>query len=179
MSFLRRLVWVGLLSLVGCFGSDYQAHFDPGFTPTVESAARAAAADWMAHVPVTIAFRDGVCPSPRTRGLICMHPVNAIPAVPWEPGTLAGYTIVTEMWLATPLLAKDSLAGVQRLIAHEMGHSMGLQHSAGKTLMNPNGATGSLVVTPADVAQWRTVQKIQNALTGTGVIGPAADAGAP
>lgn len=164
----RLLVWISLFFLVGCFGSDYVARPDPGFSAATLAAAHAAAADWMANVPVKITFADGVCPDQRQLGMICMHPVASIPPNPFEPGVLTGYTVFTEMWLVESTLVKQSPALAQRLIAHEMGHAMGLLHHGPGTLMYPYSDQGSLTVTPDDVEQWKAVRVLAGS-----------DAGAP
>lgn len=146
------------LLFAGCVGSAYVVHPDPGFTPTVLDAAHAAAADWESRVPVRITFADGPCPAERKDGMICLHPIESIPMLPWEPGTLVGLTVYTEVWLAEPILERDSFPLVQRVIAHEMGHSMGLQHTGPGTLMYPYGDKGSLTVTDADVKQWKLLR---------------------
>jgi len=173
----------GLVGLAACFGSDYQVHPDPGVAPSVMAAARAAAADWMsaaarAHVPLTITVEADACPATRALGLICIHPVASIASVPWEPGILVGYTSFHEMWLAEPALESSSPAEVQRVIAHEMGHAMGLVHPAKPdgSLMWPYPEGGSLTVTPADIAQWQAVQKLQHDLSSMGDAGLGAHA---
>jgi hypothetical protein len=155
------LALAALALLIGCFGADYVARPDPGFSVTTLAAARAAAADWMANVPVKITFADGPCPEQRRLGMICMHPVDSIPPNPLEPGVMTGYTVFTEMWLVEPALVKQTPAMAQRLIAHEMGHAMGLLHTGPGTLMYPYSDLGSLTVTPTDIAQWRAVRAVE------------------
>ncbi len=149
------------LALVGCIGSDYRVQPDAGFSGGTMVAAHAAAADWMANVPVKITFADAPCPPQHTGGMVCMHPVAALPSLgAVEPGQLAGLTIFTDIWLVEPSLAELPEARVQRLIAHEMGHAMGLLDAFDKpgTLMYPYGDKGALMVQPADVAQWYAVR---------------------
>lgn len=167
---MSRMRLLGLLALVGCFGSDYQAHLDPGIAPMVQTAARAAAADWMANVPVTISFAPAACSAARAQGMMCIHPVATIPFIPWQPdaaGSFSAYTIDTDMWIAEPLLETRGPAFAQRTIAHEMGHVMGLSHTIGHTLMNPDNNVGAWTVTAVDVAQWQAVREIQSDIGAT------------
>jgi hypothetical protein len=89
--------------------------------------------------------------------MICLHPVQSVPPVPWQPGHLVGYTVYSEIWLATPDLQAYDAAHRQRVIAHELGHAMGLQHTGPGTLMYPAANGGAMTVQPTDAAQWRTV----------------------
>jgi hypothetical protein len=160
MSWWRRVfIAVGMvIGCAGCFGADYVVHPDPGFPAVLTTAAQAAAADWMSKVPVVITFSPLPCPDIREGGMICMHSVKSIPSDPFEPGTLSGFTIFTEMWLATPLLLANPPQYQQRLIAHEMGHAMGLLHTAAGSLMYPYSDGGALTVQQVDINQWYAVR---------------------
>jgi hypothetical protein len=154
-----RFLPIAALALIGCFGSDYTTHLDTGFAPSVLAATKAAAADWEANVPVKITVADGACPpGAHANGLICMHPVALLPSLPWEPGITLGFTILTDMWIAETLAEKMSPALLQRLIAHEMGHAMGLEHTGPGTLMDPYSDEGALTVQPADAQQWLNIR---------------------
>lgn len=149
------------ICLLGCYrGSTYETSVPPapGFPVELQQAAQAAVLDWERNVPVALVPKIQPCPGePRALNSLCIVPVTSIPSVPWEPGELAGYTLGNEMWIAVPLLEADDAAHRQRLIAHELGHAMGLQHDVAGTLMYPYSDLGSLVVTAKDVAQWHEV----------------------
>jgi hypothetical protein len=146
------------LLLAGCVRDAYVIHPDPGVAPSVLDAAQAAVEAWTAHVPVTIRLDGAPCGVVPAAGDVCLHPIAAIPSLPWEPGTLAGVTAFNEIWIAEPLLERASPAQRQRLIAHELGHAMGLLHTGPGTLMYPYASGGAMTVTPADVAQWYAVR---------------------
>lgn len=152
---------VAIVLAAGCYrGSTYETDMPapPAFPLELEQAASAAAADWQQHVPVSLAPIVRPCPNePRPLATLCLLPVEKIPAVPWEPGTLSGFTIGNDVWLAVPPLLADPPDRRQRLIAHELGHAMGLVHDSKGTLMFPWANGGSLVVTDRDVAQWHRV----------------------
>lgn len=143
-----------LLALVGCFGSDFRVRPDAGLSPAVHDAFVAAVADWQKHAPVRISLESGPCPYARVQGDLCPHRVEQPVNVPWEPGTLLGYTIHPDMWLADPLIQSAEPAERQWLIAHELGHEFGLLHDAPGTLMYPYFPGASPTVTAADVRQF-------------------------
>src|ERR1700676_4823309 len=91
-----------LLAVVGCYGTDYTVHPDTGFPPDLLDAAHAAAADWESKVPVKFAFSSTSCATARPAGLVCLHVVATLPQVPWQPGELAGFTVLDDIWLAGP-----------------------------------------------------------------------------
>jgi hypothetical protein len=158
---MKALSVLLVLFAFGCLGTAYTVHPDLGFAPSVLDAAHAAAADWEANVLVKITFSNEMCPVLRRMGMICMHPVQSIPTLPWEPGVLAGFTVYYDIWLAEPLLESGAQKYKQRVIAHEMGHSMGLSHTGPGTLMYPYSNGGSWTVTAADATQWRVVRGLK------------------
>jgi hypothetical protein len=145
-----------LLLATGCYtGALYQTHLGPGMTLDLRVVATKAALDWEQHTRVKLDVHTDNCPTlVRSSASICVFPVDSIPSVPWEPGELTGYTLLNNVWIATPKLEGETEAYQQRLIAHELGHAMGLSHDVEGTLMYPYRDKGSLTVTPRDVAQW-------------------------
>ncbi len=148
-----------LLTLAGCFGSSYTVRPDVGVASSVQSAARAGAADWEANTAAKITFSDVPCDGHRTGGMVCIHPVNGLPPLPWEPGVLLGVTVLTDMWLDEPKLEGMPVEKAQWALAHELGHAMGLLHTGPGTLMYPYYEGAAHVVTPADVEQWKAMRK--------------------
>lgn len=144
-----------VLLAVGCYrGTEYATHIQPDIPADIAGSAQAAVADWEANVPVKLHLDIAACNIVHSPATICIHSVQSIPPIPWEPGHLTGYTIVTEILLATPDLLKEPADARQRVIAHELGHAMGLQHDVAGTLMYPYSDLGSKTVTAQDAKQW-------------------------
>jgi hypothetical protein len=149
-------VFPALLTMtVGCTANAYHTRVPSTFSPALQAAAFAAAKDWEANVPVTLDVQVAPCGDVATQ--VCLVGVGAIPALPWEPGNLTGLTINRTILLDTASLGGDTPAARQRLIAHEMGHAMGLLHTCGNTIMYPYSDGGALTVTATDAAQWKYV----------------------
>lgn len=141
----------------------YTVSIDPIFTTDQIDAVTAAIEDWKAAVPemhLTYAVESCISPS---AGDVCLSPVHA-PADPSNDvvgGTChggAGNGMVSIYVDRLATMGGDMQVLTQQTAAHELGHAMGLGHSAAGTLMAAFVLQQAPTVTSGDVAQFWAIR---------------------
>jgi hypothetical protein len=163
------LLMGGLLSLFSACGGapspappglTYQVAIDPTFTTDQVDAITAGLQNWIASVPqlqLTYAIADCNAPAPQQ---VCMHPNSSAPNMTDD---VVGDTQPAGDDNATIFLYVDRIQAaeeanpsklVQQTAAHEMGHALGLKHTATGTLMAADVENQAPAITPADIDQF-------------------------
>lgn len=171
---MRMIAAVFALALAafacGChpaLGDRYTVEIDPTFTAAQQEAVLAALEDWSANVPVKFSPVVTACSHGRD-GSLCIHNSTHADIVAnhgagpttWGVtfGSSSGEDVDgAETWIATDVIPAADFQGV---LAHEIGHGMGLEHETGATseLMAPGLSGWSRTVTANDAAQWYRVR---------------------
>lgn len=141
-------------------GHHYLIKVDPAFSPSDIEAIQDAARSWEAAVaglemPLVMATCHGI-----EERAICIHSSDAREmatrsGTPLAAGHTDSNNVGGETWMRVP-----SSLWFQREVAHEMGHAMGLSHSAEGTLMYFSAPGESPVPTADDVAHWLEVRAL-------------------
>jgi hypothetical protein len=165
-----RYVCLGLVfGLAGCSASpadslDYAVLIDPSFAMDQQGAAAAGIEDWAAAVPqLKLTYATGTCGATPSPQQVCIQPEYAEPDPPVQvvgttyrgaedSGTV--YIFVNRI----DAMAGDAMGLTQQTVAHELGHAMGLQHTAAGTLMAADVSDQAPTVTAADVAQFWAIR---------------------
>jgi hypothetical protein len=163
---LIGLLLFGACGLGACsrvsLGTAYTVRIDPTFTAAQQETVLAALADWEANTQVRLTPIIEAASGRREHEVVIHN--STLAAIVHEHGAdpLAwGITFGStsgedvdggEMWIATDAVPTGEL-DFQGVIAHEVGHAMGLHHEP-DCLMSPTCIGWSRVVAPKDAAQW-------------------------
>jgi hypothetical protein len=140
-------------------GLTYSVAIDPAFSTTETEAITAGIESWNAAVPqLHVTYAIAACDSPGP-DQVCMHP-NSAPPNPTDD--IVGDTQSDGDDNSTILIYVDRIEAaeasptglIQQTAAHEMGHAMGLKHTAAGTLMAAYVMDQASSITPADIAQF-------------------------
>ena len=146
--------------------TDYSVTIDPSFANDEIDAVSAALSDWQTAVPeLHLTYTIGTCTSPSAQQ-VCLHPEfappdpsNEIVGTTYRGASDSGTVLIyVDRIQKITQTMPDAMGLTRQTAAHELGHAMGLQHTAIGTLMAaevPNQAQG---VTAADVAQFWAVR---------------------
>jgi hypothetical protein len=160
------------LLVQGCggVGDSYAVYVDRRFTPNEQAEALAALDSWEAAVPVHFTAVIGSC-SGIHEGAICLHASDAseIAARQSQPdGAGLGLTLRETTWghvvdggevfIDVPTIEGNYPTDFQRIVAHEVGHAMQLEHDAFGNLMAAWATEDAPAPTCADAAEWYAVR---------------------
>ncbi len=156
------------LLLQGCggLGDSYVVQVDPRFTQDEQATIVAALGSWEAAVPVHFVAEIEPC-SGIHGGTICVHASDSatIAANQSQPdGTGVGLTLRERTWghvvdggetfIDVATVEESYPADFQRIVAHEIGHAMQLDHNAPGNVMAAMATEDAPTPTCADAAPW-------------------------
>lgn len=166
---LATVAFVTPLFGQGCggIGNTYLVQVDPAFTQDEQASISAALDSWEAAVPAHFSMVIASC-SGVHGGTICIHASDSATIAANQSqvdGIGVGLTIRKSSWghtidggevfIDVPTIEGDGYgADFQRIIAHEVGHAMQLEHNAPNNLMAPMATEDAPTPTCTDAAQW-------------------------
>jgi hypothetical protein len=171
----RAAIAAALAFLYGCggLGDSYDVRVDPRFTQDQQGTIVAALDSWEAAVPVHFTTSIEPC-SGVHGGTICVHASDSatIAANQQQPdGTGVGLTLREKSWghvvdggevfIDVPTVEEGYAEDFQRIVAHEIGHAMQLDHNAPGNLMAAWATEDAPTPTCTDAAQWFDVRDRQ------------------
>jgi len=166
----RWLLLLGsLLGVSACAGTpapglSYSVAIDPAFTTDQTEAITAGIESWVASVPeLHVTYAIATCKSPDP-DQVCMHPDAAPPDMSddivgdTQPTGDDGSAVLLYVDRVEAAFPRDPMKMLQQTATHEMGHALGLKHSATGTLMAADVQNQASTITPADIAQFWSVR---------------------
>jgi hypothetical protein len=169
MQYYQMLLLSAALVLPACGGElaparplAYSAAIDPAFSTSQVEAITAALDDWNTAVPeLHVTYAIASCDSPLPQEA-CFHPNHDLPNVrddivgDTQPASSGGATVTLYVY-RIEASRYDLSVLLRQTAGHEMGHAMGLKHSASGTLMAPYAEQQAPHATSADIAQFWSV----------------------
>jgi hypothetical protein len=150
----------------GGLGDSYVVEADPAFTADEQAGISAALDSWEAAVPVHFHMEIASC-SGIHGGIVCIHAADraTVAAKQSQPdGTGVGLTLREKTWghvvdggevfIDLPTVEESYAADFQRIVAHEVGHAMQLEHDAPRNLMAAMATEDAPTPTCTDAAEW-------------------------
>lgn len=144
---------------------------DQAFTEDERQAIEAAAAEWVGAIPVALTLDAAPCDKV-VLGEICIVRQDdetfneRAPVVP-APRHVLAYTDTAADFMKRPIdgaviYVNEHLidSRFQKVVAHELGHAMGLHHTGPGTLMAPDIDEAAAVPTCTDLLQWTSLRGV-------------------
>jgi len=154
----------------GGFGDSYVVLVDPAFSKDEQTKVLAALATWEGAVPVNFSFRITSC-SGIHDATICIHASNHEEIASKQSaadGIGVGLTLREKTWshvidggevfIDVPTIEAQYAVDFQRIVAHEVGHAMQLDHDASGNLMAAMATEDAPLPMCADKAEWYAVR---------------------
>jgi hypothetical protein len=144
----------------GAPGDSYVVLVDPAFSPDEREMVIEAISSWEAAVPVHLSARIAECAGIHD-GTICTHASTSdqIAAMHATDGVGLGVTLRDsadggEVFIDVATVEAQYKGDFQRIVAHEIGHAMHLDHGPAGNLMAALVADDAPTPTCADAAAW-------------------------
>lgn len=145
-------------------GLTYAVAIDPSFTTDEAEAITAGIESWNAAVPqLHVTYSIAACDSPAS-DQVCMHPNTSPPDMTddivgdTQLGGDDNSTVTIYVARIEAAVPMNSSPLMQQTAAHEMGHALGLKHSATGTLMAADVENQASAITSADITQFWSVR---------------------
>lgn len=145
-------------------GLTYSVAIDPAFSTAQTDAITAGLENWIASVPqLHLTYAIASCDSPAA-DQVCMHPDSSPPDMTddivgdTQPAGDDNASVLIYVTRIADAAEVDPSALIQQTAAHEMGHALGLKHSATGTLMAADVQNQAPAITPADIDQFWSVR---------------------
>ncbi len=164
---------MALLPACGGLGNSYVVQVDPSFTADEQAEVLAALDSWEAAVPVHFTAVVASC-SGISAGIICTHASNHAEIEARQSvsdGVGIGLTLREQSWghvvdggevfVDVPTIEASYTEDFQRLVAHEIGHAMQLEHDGRGNLMAAMATDDAPTPTCVDAGEWYAVRDEQ------------------